>query len=49
MTSHEDKHPKLTQEELKQLREGDTATSYEDAMGFQRLMKKMDAKKPDQK
>jgi hypothetical protein len=49
MTSHEDKHPKLSQEELKQLREGDTATSYEDAIAFKRLMKKMDAENPDQK
>ena len=45
MSSNEPKVPKLTQEELKQLREGDTSTSYEDAVSFKRLMKKMDAEK----
>jgi len=49
MVSNESKTPKLSQEELKRLREGDTSTSYEDSMAFKRLMKKMDAEKPDQK
>jgi len=48
MDSNESKTPKLSQEELKRLREGDTATSYEDAIAFKRLMKKMDAEKTDQ-
>ena len=45
MTSEKDDKKPMTQEELKRLRDGDTAISYSDAMAFKRLVSKMDSEK----
>ena len=48
MTNERKDQKQMTQEELKRLREGDTATSYEDAIAFKRLVNKMKSEKSPQ-